>query len=70
MTTANPTPTEFYRLRTNLKLSIQDVALEMKNSIHFNSLYNFEHGMPISDNTKKQIQKWIDSKKNLVIKKS
>lgn len=65
-----PTAKEFSRLRKKLGLSIQDVAFQMRNSIHFNTLSNFEHGMSASDETKKQIQRWIDSKKNLVVKKS
>ena len=63
-----PTAKEFLRLRNKLGLSIQDVAFQMRNALHFNTLNNFEHGMTVSDETKKQIQRWIDSKKNLVIK--
>jgi len=66
---ANPSPKEFHRIRKSLNLSVQDVALEMRNAINFNTLYNFEHEMPMSDNTKKEIQKWIDSKQNLLITK-
>lgn len=64
-----PTAKEFLRLRNKLGLSIQDVAFQMRNVLHFNTLNNFEHGMTVSEDTKKQIKKWIDSKKNLVIKK-
>jgi transcriptional regulator with XRE-family HTH domain len=66
---SSPSSKEFKRLRNSLKLSVQDVALEMSNTISFNTIYNFEHGMPPSEETKKQIQKWIDSKKNLIINK-
>ena len=65
----NPSTKEFHRLRNSLKLSVQDVALEMRNAISFNTIYNFEHGVPVSDDTKKAIQKWIDSKKNLITPK-
>ena len=68
MSTPNPTPKEFKRIRKNLGLSIQDIALQMHYSVSFGTLHNFEREMPVSDNTKTEIQKWIDSKKNLVVK--
>ena len=63
-----PNSKEFKRLRKSLGLSVQDVALEMKNSLSISTIHNFEHDLPISNETKKEIQKWIDSKKNLLIK--
>jgi hypothetical protein len=63
-----PTAKEFLRLRKKLNLSVQTIAIQMRNSVSFNTLFNFERGLPVSDNTKKEIAKWIDSKKNLVVK--
>jgi hypothetical protein len=60
---------EFNRIRRHLGLSVQDVAMQMRNAVSFSTIYNFEHGLPINNETKRVIQKWIDSKKNLVIKK-
>jgi hypothetical protein len=59
----------FHRLRYELGLSVQSVALQMKNSVSFSTLYNFEHGMIVGKETKKEIAKWIDSKQNLIVKR-
>ncbi|MFA5349345.1 MAG: helix-turn-helix transcriptional regulator [Candidatus Paceibacterota bacterium] len=55
-------PSKFKKLRKKLGLSIQAVALEMMNQVSFSTLYNFEHGMPVSDKTKEEINKWITTK--------
>jgi hypothetical protein len=61
-------PASFLRLRNKLKLSRQEVAVEMNNAVSFNTIFNFEHGVPASENTKIELRKWMESKKNLVVK--
>ena len=56
-------PQSFLRLRKKLGLSRQAVAVEMSNSISFNTLFNYEHGVPVNENTLAEIKKWMESKK-------
>lgn len=56
------TPETFNKLRVKLGLSIKSVAKEMKDKVHFNTLYTFESGNKVSEETIYFIQKWMESK--------
>lgn len=56
------TPETFNKLRIKLNLSIKSVAKEMKGKVHFNTLYTFEGGNRVSEETLFYIAKWMESK--------